>query len=581
MNRSQFTAGCLWILFCLLTTSTATEKIIYVDDDAAGANDGSSWNDAFVYLQDALASASPSLPSRRRAYGVAESNGVEIRVAQGTYTPHQFTVDGNVPRVPPEAAFGLRSGMSLRGGYAGVGMPDPNERNVEIYRTILSGDLNGDDVEVQQPHDLPGEPTRRENSRCIIRCYDAYGTPVVLDGVLVTGATYSAMENLGGEPVISDCVFTWNAGHFGGGAIYSQRGSLVLTRCRFVSNWAQQFGGAICPDYGTTVVLTDCAFLGNQAGVGGAVAGEDADITMTGCTFERNAAERQGALHCMGGTLLATDCTFRENSAPLLSTRTPSDGGAIGFFGEVDVTISNCRFEGNWAALGGAIYSEYSRQGAILRDCVFSGNSASRGGALFGLSGSTVANCVFAGNRAGWGGAADSDCTGPEFVNCTFVANGADNGNAIARYSCHGLPEQSIRMTNCILWDGGNEIGTADNTHPIRYLKTDITFSDVFGGWGGQGNLNVDPCFADPGHWDPNGTPDDSADDIWVNGDYHLKSQAGRWDPASESWVLDEVTSPCIDAGDPNVPVGDEPEPNGGRVNLGAYGGTNEASKSP
>lgn len=96
----------------------------------------------------------------------------------------------------------------------------------------------------------------------------------------------------------------------------------------------------------------------------------------------------------------------------------------------------------------------------------------------------------------------------------------------------------------------------------------------------GPGNLAADPCFADPGRWDDSGTPDDPNDDFWVEGDYHLKSQAGRWDPASESWVIDDVTSPCIDAGDPNSPVGDEPEPNGGRVNMGAYAGTPEASMS-
>jgi len=65
------------------------------------------------------------------------------------------------------------------------------------------------------------------------------------------------------------------------------------------------------------------------------------------------------------------------------------------------------------------------------------------------------------------------------------------------------------------------------------------------------------------------------------NGDYHLKSQAGRWDPVSLSWVTDDVTSPCIDAGDPDSPVGDEPMPNGGIINMGAYGGTVETSKSP
>ncbi len=86
-------------------------------------------------------------------------------------------------------------------------------------------------------------------------------------------------------------------------------------------------------------------------------------------------------------------------------------------------------------------------------------------------------------------------------------------------------------------------------------------------GWtpdlGGIGNIGVDPLFVAP---DQN--------------DFHLKSQAGHWDAAALAWVADDVTSPCIDAGDPNSPVGPEPFPNGGRVNMGAYGGTCEASKS-
>ncbi|HNS22481.1 MAG TPA: hypothetical protein PKH24_18400 [Sedimentisphaerales bacterium] len=92
--------------------------------------------------------------------------------------------------------------------------------------------------------------------------------------------------------------------------------------------------------------------------------------------------------------------------------------------------------------------------------------------------------------------------------------------------------------------------------------------------------LNGDPLFATPGRWDPNELASAPLDDFWVDGDYHLKSQAGRWDPNSGRWVEDDVTSPCIDAGDPNSPVGDEPQPNGERINMGAYGGTAEASKS-
>ncbi len=67
---------------------------------------------------------------------------------------------------------------------------------------------------------------------------------------------------------------------------------------------------------------------------------------------------------------------------------------------------------------------------------------------------------------------------------------------------------------------------------------------------------------------------------VWLRDD-HLKSTAGRWDPLIRDWVRDEVSSPCIDAGDPALPVLDEPVPHGGRINMGAYGGTAEASKSP
>ena len=73
-----------------------------------------------------------------------------------------------------------------------------------------------------------------------------------------------------------------------------------------------------------------------------------------------------------------------------------------------------------------------------------------------------------------------------------------------------------------------------------------------------------DPLFADPD-----------------NGDFHLKSEAGRFDEAKEDWVTDDETSPGIDTGDPDADVGDEPSPNGGRVNMGTYAGTDAASKSP
>ena len=90
------------------------------------------------------------------------------------------------------------------------------------------------------------------------------------------------------------------------------------------------------------------------------------------------------------------------------------------------------------------------------------------------------------------------------------------------------------------------------------------TYSTVT--WG-AGNINVDPQFVNAG-----------------SKDYHLKSLVGRWNPTTQTWVRDLVHSPCIDTGDPNDPnYSDwtaELWPNGRRINMGAYGGTPEASMS-
>ena len=60
-----------------------------------------------------------------------------------------------------------------------------------------------------------------------------------------------------------------------------------------------------------------------------------------------------------------------------------------------------------------------------------------------------------------------------------------------------------------------------------------------------------------------------------------LKSTAGHYDPNSKTWILDDITSLCIDTGDPNSVFENESFPNGSRINMGVYGNTTEASKSP
>ena len=189
----------------------------------------------------------------------------------------------------------------------------------------------------------------------------------------------------------------------------------------------------------------------------------------------------------------------------------------------------------------------------------------------------TVANCLIVGNRATSqnGAAVYCENSEPAFVNCTIAnnANGDEGAGVFAKNS-------SVIVTNSIVWGNTPQQVRLDATS-----EAVIAYSNVAGGWPGAGNIDADPLFVRPGHWgdgqDPNiAVGPDRPNALWRDGEYHLQSQAGRWDPVAETWVQDDLTSPCIDAGDPAIPAGSEPIPNGATVNIGAYGGTVHAGKS-
>ncbi len=223
--------------------------------------------------------------------------------------------------------------------------------------------------------------------------------------------------------------------------------------------------------------------------------------------------------------------------------------------------------------------TEWEDRNTVLCGLVITGGRGRFGGIMCVDSSPTIANCVIVGNRsADTSGAGGIYCKRSDaaFINCTIADNWAGELGAGVI-----LSDSGAKLSNCIVW--GNEPSEIQATDSEQFT---VSYTAVAGGWPGTGNSRADPGFALPGYW----TASDSSNAawwltdpaaVWTDGDYHLMSQAGRWDPTSKTWVQDTRTSPCIDAGDPGASVGQEPMPNGGRINLGAYGGTSQASMSP
>jgi hypothetical protein len=289
---------------------------------------------------------------------------------------------------------------------------------------------------------------------------------------------------------------------------------------------------------GGTVDLVRCSFTGGSGGVMGNAVYCRGTLTARECVFRGNT---RGSVVYVSGASEFINCRFLDNSL--------SSGSVLFAHGDT-MRVTGCIFSGNHGSvmLGVAItnFATYME----LSHCLFTGNSTDvpGPGAIFdsGLL-TRISHCTFTGNRGQFG----------------IIEHGVLSGSR-------------MELANCIVWNGPDPF----DVWPHTTTEIIVTHSNVQGGYVGEGNIDVDPCFVGAGYWDAKDTPDDPADDVWVAGDYHLKSQAGHWDAESSNWVPDEVTSGCIDAGDPNGPIDGEPFPNGGYVNLGAYGGTAEASRT-
>ena len=352
-------------------TGTSVPAVIFVDESALPGGDGTSWATAFQDLQDAIALAE-----------CAGGTAVEIRVGQGTYKPDRGSGDR-------DASFVLRSNLTVRGGYAGFGAPDPDARSIAGFPTVLSGDLAGDDG--------PSFQNYSDNSQHILRATGQRSGAVTLDGLTITGGNADGQfvpTGQGGGLWVDDCQMNLSNCSFiacratlDGGGVFLQDSDAVLTDCTFTGNAClaetpTRAGGLMVDNGGRTVTLANCAFTGNQATRAGGAFFRFSLPRVKNGLFENNTA----TLHGGGSMVIAADasfdeCVFRGNTA-----KGAFGGGLlVGSSGPLlgSVTLINCLLTGNSAPTGGGAVEAEGGSGLSARNCTISGNTAPLGAGFY------------------------------------------------------------------------------------------------------------------------------------------------------------------------------------------------------
>ena len=228
--------------------------------------------------------------------------------------------------------------------------------------------------------------------------------------------------------------------------------------------------------------------------------------------------DRGGAIACRISNPTIMNCI-------IIANHSGGTGGGINSGYMSNPTIINCKISGNSANFGGGIsclhditpWYPWNTIPKIVNCTITENYAEEQGGGIFSgyATSSIISNCLITGNSSGIsGGGIYCADTAPEITNCSFTENTSPLGNFLAcnSYDPEYPRPSEIELKNCIIWDGANSISNDDGS------IINISYSDVQGGWFGQGNINTDPGFADA-----------------ANGDYHLLPD-----------------SPCIDAGDPN-----------------------------
>jgi hypothetical protein len=532
-------ARCLFVVIVLLTAArVALANNVYVDASAAGANNGTSWDNAYTSLQAAI------------------DTGAVVHVAAGTYKPAGPGGDAAI-------SFVMEPFVTIEGGWSkveSVWIRDP-----AATPTILSGDLNGNDTLYDLTFDWPNHKfdlknnaggTRSDNTKIVVNCNDKYS--MTLDGITIRSGN--------------------NTGGSGGGIVGNAATTLTIKNCIIDNNYCNSYGGGIFISQGSTsstLTIMDSQIINNTCKNnwgGGIRVDNGCYFTMANTTVKGNVSWDDGAGGVFVGAAICTisDCLFQKNwswdgAGLVCRTNGVSYGNIAMKLPAVAYTLNNTIFDTNrtkWSCSGAMFemdsdnftppYDTNSRMIVNLTNCLIkNGYQETRSNGAVGIA-STNRNPSL-------------DVMTANFKNCTIVNN--DSIEITNRFKMNGIcytsylrgdngGGQTVNIDNSILWNPGIELGPCPDDPAIPwnngFVKTTTRYNCI------ERTLEEEPnsCFGiEIGNI--------SANPQFVGGDPDYNVQP---------------TSPTIDAGDPASDYSKENRCNGGRVNMGWTGNTSKAT---
>jgi predicted outer membrane repeat protein len=454
-------------LFLFLEMTSAQ---IFVNKNASGTNDGSSWINAFTDLQNALDAASP---------------GEQIWIASGKYIPTGPT--------PDSSHFLVIKPVELYGGFTGT-ETILSQRDWDAFPTIISGDILGDD--------FPGDFVfNREDNAHHVLIVNAGQTTTIIDGLIFESGS-TRLDDNNYAPDANDIPYN----RWSGGAIYIYRSGAIIRNCIFRENDAVRgscffaFGEALT----SIALLVENVIMKDNNGYNGAGSFVQAylDYRTRNCEFINNRGYQGGSLFFSNTNAHVEDCVFNGNSATF--------GGAIQAFHGVnnfmqnpEWTLEDCFFTNNSSSnWGGGINIINSDKAFSLQldSCHFASNQGNGyGGGIVvedrpdsqldeQISSIRITNSLFEDNSAVYGGAIDiepaDDSLQIEILNNNFTGNGNSQGIGGGIYlSGYGTVRGSCQLiknnftNNSGLLAGGVVMDNFNNPNTFSYEVKDCLFS--------------------------------------------------------------------------------------------------------